>query len=98
LADRDHEVHGFASEWDADVVNPAVIRHQVSVRPPISALLSHDFRRESAPLIRKIRPDVIASFGVAAIPGSVVWMQSVHAAWMDISARIRTFRQRIKQR
>ena len=98
LAERDHEVHGFASDWDVKDVSPAVIRHQVSVRPPISALLSNDFRRRSTPLIQGIHPDVVASFGIAAIPGSVVWMQSVHAAWMDISARIRTFGQRVKQR
>jgi UDP-glucose:(heptosyl)LPS alpha-1,3-glucosyltransferase len=46
----------------------------------------------SAPL------QVVSGFGAAAAPGSVVWMQSVHAAWMETSRRTRGPLGRLKQR
>ncbi len=43
-------------------------------------------------------PQVVAGFGAAANPGSVVWMKSVHAAWIEISRRTRGTLGRLKQR
>ena len=98
LARRGHEVHAFATEWDPSALRPEVIRHDVPSRALLAAGQVNRFRQASAAAITKLRPDVIGSFGVAAAPGSVVWMQSVHAAWIDISQRTRTPRERFKQR
>ena len=98
LAQRDHETHAFASQWDPSVLRPEVIRHDVPSRAFLPAMQVNRFRRASAEAIMKLRPSVVGSFGVAAVPGSVVWMQSVHAAWMEISRRTRTPRERFKQR
>lgn len=98
LAVRGHETHAFAAEWDRAVLRPEVHCHDVPDRALLAAGRVERFRRESARAIARLRPDVTGSFGVAAAPGSVVWMQSVHAAWMDISRRTRTFRERLRQR
>ena len=98
LARRGHEVHAFATEWDPSALRPEVIRHDVPSRALLAAGQVNRFRQASAEAITKLRPDVTGSFGVAAAPGSVVWMQSVHAAWIDISQRTRTPRERFKQR
>jgi len=100
LAARGHETHAFASEWDDASIRPDVVRHTVPPRRLPGALRMPLFARESRAGIRALarRPDVVASFGVAAPPGSVVWMQSVHAAWMEISQRSRPFWGRCRQR
>lgn len=43
-------------------------------------------------------PQSIGSFGVFAPPDGVVWMQSVHRAWIEISRAQRDFKGRLKQR
>jgi len=100
LAARGHETHAFACEWDVPSIRSEVVRHTVpSPRLP-SALRMPLFARESRAQIGALSPraDVIASFGVAAPPDSVVWMQSVHAAWIEISQRSRPFWDRCRQR
>ena len=98
LAQRGHETHAFASEWNLDALRPEVIRHDLPASGWLAAGRVSRFRDASAAAIAACQPDVTGSFGVAAAPGSVVWMQSVHAAWIDISQRTRTARQRWKQR
>lgn len=100
LAARGHTVHGFASEWDDASLDKDVIRHTIPSRYLPRALGLPLFTREICAAIRAITPapDVVASFGVGAPPGSVVWMQSVHAAWIEISQRSRPFWGRIRQR
>ena len=98
LAGRGHETHAFASEWELSALPPAVIRHDIPTRGLLAAGRVAAFRRDSARALATLRPDAVGSFGVAAAPGSVVWMQSVHAAWMDVSRRTRTPRERFKQR
>lgn len=98
LAARGHQTHAFASEWDQSALRPEVVCHDVPARGWLAAARVNRFRRDSAREITALAPDVTGSFGVAAAPGSVVWMQSVHAAWIDISRRTRTLRERFKQR
>lgn len=98
LASRGHETHAFASEWDLSAVPSKVIRHDVPARRLLAAGKVAAFRHDSARAIATLGPDAVGGFGVAAAPGSVVWMQSVHAAWIDISRRTRTPRERFKQR
>ncbi|MEA3212764.1 MAG: UDP-glucose:(heptosyl)LPS alpha,3-glucosyltransferase [Chthoniobacter sp.] len=100
LATRGHETHAFANQWEVSSIRPEVVRHTVPSRRLPSALRLPLFARESRSAICALAPraDVIASFGVAAPPGSVVWMQSVHAAWLKISQRSRPFWGRCRQR
>lgn len=99
LVRHGHEVHALASQWDDSSMSPGVIRHQVNAgwRPTPFELPA--FVRASARVLRTIQPppEVIASFGVAAPPQSVVWMTSVHAAWIEISRRTRRLGGRLKQ-
>ena len=98
LANRQHQTHAFASEWDRSALHPEVVCHDIPTRGRLAAGQVNRFRQDSARAIAALGPDVTGSFGVAAAPGSVVWMQSVHAAWMDVSRRTRTIRERFKQR
>lgn len=97
LAARGHDTHALASEWDRAALRPEVVCHQVPARALLSAGRVARFRRESSRALDTLKPDVTASFGVAAAPGSVVWMQSVHAAWLEVSRRTRTTRERLRQ-
>ncbi len=98
LAAKGHETHAFASEWDRTALRPDVACHDVPARAMLAAGRVAKFRHESARAVSALGPDVTGSFGVAAPPGSVVWMQSVHAAWLDVSRRTRTIRERFRQR
>lgn len=100
LASREHETHAFATQWDADGVRREVIRHQVSAPSLLPLLAVPAFARACRRQIASLpaAPQVVAGFGAAASPGSVVWMQSVHAAWIEISRRTRGSLGRLKQR
>jgi UDP-glucose:(heptosyl)LPS alpha-1,3-glucosyltransferase len=100
LAGRDHDTHVFASEWDDPALQRGVVRHTVPSHNLPGVLRLPLFARESRAAMGRLTPkaDVVGSFGVAAPPGSVVWMQSVHAAWIEISQRTRPFWGRCKQR
>ena len=54
-------------------------------------------RRHCTRLVRQNRFDVVAGFGVQAPENSVVWIQSVHAAWWDQSRQNRRGILRLKQ-
>lgn len=99
LAGRGHDVHVFASEFDEGVLSPAVRRHTVplNVRIPYTRLLLFAPRvsREMARI--GLKPDVTGTFGALSPPGSVIWAQSVHAAWLESSRSVRGLRGRAKQ-
>lgn len=99
LAERGHEVHAYASEWENQLVSPAVRRHMVNPRIPISSLKHPSFVRASMLAIKASAQnfDVVAGFGALAVPDSVVWMTSVHAAWLEISGSMRNPVSRLKQ-
>jgi len=100
LADRGHELHAFANEWDSQSLSPRVARHQVEFRSLLRAGQTPAFVRASRRELTRLHPraNVVAGFGAAALPGSIVWMQSVHAAWLEISRHSRGLLGRLKQR
>lgn len=55
------------------------------------------FQRRAERAIQGGRFDVVAGFGVQAPPGSVLWVQSVHAAWWEQCRERRRGFQRIRQ-
>lgn len=100
LAARGHETHVFASDWDADAVSPAVVRHRVPAREWPTFLTPARFARRSRRSLRELRPaaDALGVFGVQCPPGGVMWVQSVHKAWLEISGRHRDLKGRLRQR
>lgn len=100
LAARGHETHAVACDWDVPSLRAEVVRHSVPSRRLPSAVRLPLFARESGATIRALAPraDVVASFGAGSPDGSVVWMQSVHAAWLEISQQSRPFWGRCRQR
>ncbi len=100
LHGRGHETHIFANEWDDQVLDAAVIRHKVALSTTSPVKTVTQFRALSREALEKMQPppETIGSFGVLAPPNSVVWMQSVHRAWLEISHRERDWKGRLKQK
>lgn len=99
LAGRGHEVHVISAEWDKDVLDPPVVRHPVAVQGR-SWMRVGGFARASRAALAAMQPapEVHAAFGVHSPPDGVLWVQSVHKAWMEISRQQRNWRDRLKQR
>jgi UDP-glucose:(heptosyl)LPS alpha-1,3-glucosyltransferase len=57
------------------------------------------FSRDSRKALAGISPgvDVLGSFGVESPPDGVLWVTSVHKAWLEISQAQRCFRGRLRQ-
>lgn len=99
LQSRGHETHVFASDWD-EALNSGVIRHDIALRTKSPTKKVTQFIAASRGALNAMQPppDAIGSFGVLAPPNSVVWMQSVHRAWIEISHRERDWKGRLKQK
>ena len=101
LADRGHETHAFAMDWDADesVYNKQVIQHRIPSNSSHYIPRMTRFIKESHGGIAAMSPkaDVVGGFGATAPPDSVVWMTSVHRAWIEIS-KSNSLAARLKQR
>jgi UDP-glucose:(heptosyl)LPS alpha-1,3-glucosyltransferase len=100
MAARGHETHAFAQDWDVASLSPDVVRHTLRYRARIPALALPAYRRAAQRAIAALDPpaDVVAGFGAGAPEGSVVWMQSVHAAWIEIARGTRGPAGRLRQR
>lgn len=99
LQSRGHETHVFAQDWDERSLDAAVRRHTVSLntRSPSQTVTQFISRSHRALSEMQPPPDTIGSFGVMAPPNGVVWMQSVHRAWLEISRSERDWKGRLKQ-
>lgn len=99
LSDR-HQAHVYAADWDDGVLEDSVTKHAfpADARHSITRLLSYDRAqsREFAQVNAKY--DAVAGFGVPAPPEAVIWVQAVHAAWIEISREHRDWKGRLKQR
>ena len=97
LARRGHEVHVLACEFDAEALDARVVRHWVPTLGGPSLLTLADFARRCPPLWRGICAEVSGSFGVVCPSGGVLNVQSVLAAWLETSRRIRDWGGRLRQ-
>lgn len=109
LQEQGHIVEVYAANWD-NVLHPDISLHQVPARTKPRLLFYWDFRRnatrqqcsetnESRISNRsEVSSEVSAGFGVVSPPDSVIWVQSVHKAWLQISARQRGWQGRLKQK
>jgi len=100
LAGRGHEVHLYAADWDRDALDARVTVHAVPLpaRGALPRLFS--YARRSARLLAATRPpaDVHGSFGVESPPGGVMWVPSVHKAWLEASRTQRDWKGRLRQK
>lgn len=98
LAARGHEVHVFASSVDPEVLSPSVSTHSVVVGAGPGLLRTARFASRSEAMIRTEGPfDAMGTFGVVCPIGGVMWVQSVHARWLEVSRQTRSLVPRIKQ-
>ena len=95
-----HETHICTAEWDASVLHPDIALHPISARTRPSLLFYLDFRRNSRrQQVANEKPEeVYAGFGVVSPPDAVVWVQSVHKTWLQISAQQRNWKGRLRQK
>ncbi len=98
LASRGHETHLFAAECDGSL-DSRVTRHVVPVPEQPAAFRPWHFRRSSARQLRSGGTGYVHSaFGVESPDDGVLWVGSVHRAWLEISGESRDFKGRLRQR
>ncbi len=99
LATRDHEVHLFASEWDGHLLDDRVRVHGVRYadRLPLARIRRFPTACQHAMDRSGVDFDAHGAFGVMSPPGGVVWVGSVHAAWLQISRGQRDWTGRLRQ-
>jgi UDP-glucose:(heptosyl)LPS alpha-1,3-glucosyltransferase len=83
---RGHEVHLFASRWQADSLPKGATVHRVPSPSRPAALAMLQYRRRATRALRAIAPSaqVHASFGSQSPLGGVLWVPSVHKAAMEM--------------
>jgi UDP-glucose:(heptosyl)LPS alpha-1,3-glucosyltransferase len=89
FAAEGHDVGLFASRWQEDVLDPAVVRHRVPTRPRPGALFAWQFRRRCTAALEDARGtyDVHAAYTAFSPLGGVFWVPSVHRVAYD-TARV----------
>ena len=99
LSSQEHDVHLYTSDWDRDALSPDVHVHAVSLPPRGSLLRLLSFARQSRRAMAALPPGTVhAAFGVQSPPGGVMWVPSVHKAWLEASKSQRNWRGRLKQK
>ena len=99
LAARGHSVSVVASDFDPAVLAAGIEKIPVDANSRVPLLRLRRFAAKSPAALAQMNPapDVHAAFGVICPPGGVVWVQSVHKAWIEISQRERNLKGRMKQ-
>lgn len=69
--------------------SPNVVHRHVCPRAAPRSLRPLAFRRAAARAIGDQRPSHLVSFGAVCPPGDVLWVQSVHRAWLEQSSSVR---------
>ncbi len=99
LAAAGHDVHLLTSNWDQDALHPAVHLHAVSLPRRGSVLRLLAFARRSRKALAALPPGTVhAAFGVESPPGGILWVPSVHQAWLEASRTQRDWRGRLRQK
>lgn len=89
LDSRGHDVHVFANQWEAD--SSSRIRYRlVPVRKFPTFLACRSYHRNSTRLLAPQEFDAFGTFGCECPTGGVLWVQSVHRAWLERSRSLRS--------
>ncbi|HEY4002780.1 MAG TPA: glycosyltransferase family 4 protein [Candidatus Xenobia bacterium] len=98
LARRGHDVHVVARSVDAGLRDGLTV-HPV---PAVGSgfVLAWSFAQRALPVFAAahVPGTPYGAFGVTCPPGGVLWVQSVHARWLEISRRLRGPKGRLKQK
>lgn len=99
LASREHEVTVFAQEWEVDAQQPVRYVAVPKRAKPFSLGLA-DFGRDCTQAMSTHAFDVLNTHGTVCPFGGVMWTHSVHGAWLEKSAAMRSAwsKARLKQR
>jgi len=99
LAASGHEVHLLTSDWDRDALHSAVHVHAIPLPKRGSLLRLLAFARRSKKALAALPLGTVhAAFGVESPPGGVMWVPSVHKAWLESSKTQRDWRGRLRQK
>src|SRR5579862_464831 len=85
LASRGHRVKVLAAHFDDNVLVPEI---QTQLVPTTFPRLP-SYLRNTQKLLASDPPEIYATFGAVCPPGGISWVQSVHAAWLEISSQNR---------
>jgi len=97
MAERGHETHLLAGEWDKNFLDERIKAHAVEMSGKSDLAKLKTFVEHCPIELAKVAPEAVGSFGVVS-PQGVCWVQSVHAAWLKISAERRDWKGRLKQK
>lgn len=100
LQGQGHDVHLYTADWDRDALDSRVHVHPILLPAYGSLPRLLSYARQSPRALAEQQPpaDVHAAFGVQSPPGGVMWVPSVHQAWLEVSRRQRDWRGRLKQK
>ncbi|MEO0964987.1 MAG: glycosyltransferase family 4 protein [Planctomycetota bacterium] len=100
LVAHDHEVHLFGHDFDADTLPEGAVVHAIAGNDPLGLMRTLRFADRSRAAIDAtgLAFDRVATCGVLAPAGSVIWAQSVHAAWLEIGRRDGSLKDRLMRR
>lgn len=89
LANRGHDVHLFANEIDSSATG-RVQFHPVTVRRFPRFLRPLSFHRNATQQLVPSQFDAVGTFGCECPFGGLLWVQSVHRAWLQRSRQFRS--------
>jgi UDP-glucose:(heptosyl)LPS alpha-1,3-glucosyltransferase len=100
LADRGHDTHIYAADFETVGLHPDVSRHPIPLNKRFRSLNLITFSRRTRRRVAQSlgQADVHSTFGIQCPHDGVLWVQSVHRAWLEISSRRRGLAGRLKQR
>jgi len=82
LAGRGHQVHVLAGNWQDDVESFAQCHRIHHLKRPWF-LRGLSYRRHCAEFLKTFECDALNTHGVVCPAGGVMWVHSLHAAWLE---------------
>jgi UDP-glucose:(heptosyl)LPS alpha-1,3-glucosyltransferase len=81
LAGRGHETHLLAGNWE-DGVERFAQCHRIEHRQRPGFLRGLSYHRRCTEFLKRFDCDALSTHGVVCPTGGVLWVQSLHAAWL----------------
>jgi UDP-glucose:(heptosyl)LPS alpha-1,3-glucosyltransferase len=89
LARRGHDIRVCAEEFEYAALHPAITTQLIALpKIPFAGPLGL-FEKAVREKLKGNEPELLCSFGTVCPTGGVLWVQSVHKAWLEISQSTR---------